>query len=441
MLNYISIFIYIFLYMLPFSFLRYYLFLKDLIIPVKWVATILISLTVIQAFGFIYLINQPWYIENYSLIYHYIFAFIFGMLSFIFIKEIFSKVMFIYLLMFCYSSFILGNSFFIETNFFPYYSLKYHYLINDIIKIILIAVTYPFIFYFLKNFLKNIMTNIESDIWKYIWINPLIFNAISVVNDFNNLNYRSFSFIILRYFIFIGTFLNCFFLLKALKQTELTVRLKEDIKYTNKQINLQREQYVLLNKNIEETKKTRHDLRHHVSLIQTFLHNKDYDKLELYFDQYQKSLPLDNELIFCKNYVVNTLLSHYTNLANNENISVEVDCKLPAKTFVSDLDFCIIIGNCFENAIDACKKIAEGKRFISIKSKSNNNFIGITIDNSFSGEIHKENDTFISTKNSNEHGIGISSVQSISAKYNGTSKFQIDNSNKLFKVSIFLKTP
>ncbi|OOM72896.1 sensory histidine kinase DcuS [Clostridium sp. BL-8] len=441
MLNYISTFIYIFLYMLPFAPLRYYPFLNHLIIPTKWVAAILISITIIQAFGFIYLVNQPWYIQNYSLIYHYIFAFIFGVLSFVFIKEIFSKVMFIYLLIFCYSNFILGNSFFIEANFFSYFSSKYHYLTNDIIKIILITITYPFVFYFLKKYLKNAMKNIESDVWKYIWINPLIFNAIGIITDFNNLNYKSFNFIILRYFIFIGTFVNCFFLFKALKQTELNVHLKEDIKYTNKQINLQREQYALLNKNIEETKKTRHDLRHHITLIQNLLNNKQYDKLKIYFDQYQKSLPLDNELIFCKNYMVNTLLSHYVNLANNENISVEVDCKLPAKTFVSDLDFCIIIGNCFENAIDACKKISEGKRFISIKSKNTNNFIGITIDNNFSGEIHKENDTFMSTKNSKEHGIGISSVHAVAAKYAGTSKFQVDNSNKLFKVSIFLKTP
>ena len=101
MFDNVSIFLYIFLELLPISIPRYYLFIDSLSIPIKWLASILVSLAVIEAFGFIYLINQPWCIEIYLVIYRYIFGFIFALLSFIFIKEKFSKVMFVYLMMLC----------------------------------------------------------------------------------------------------------------------------------------------------------------------------------------------------------------------------------------------------------------------------------------------------------------------------------------------------
>lgn len=437
----ILIFIYIFLDVLPFTIPRYYPFLDKLALPVKWLAFLLISITIVEAFGFIYLINQPWCMEIYLLIYRYIFIFLYAVLSFIIIKDSFPKVMFIYLLMLSYGAFILGNSHFIEARFFPLLSEQYPYLVNNITKITLLAITYPILFYFLENYFKKVMNVINSDIWKYIWIIPLIFCAIMAIYSPNSSRESTaeINFILLRYLNLIGAFFISFILLKTLKQTEINTRLEENIKYKKNQLNMQKEQYLMLHNNIEETKKARHDLRHHISLIQTFLKDKEYEKLQNYIDSYQNSLPIDNDIILCENYVVNAILCHYITLAKEENISVAVDLKIPTNTFIADLDFCIILGNCLENAIEGCKKITEGKKFISIKSKMTNYMIGFTIDNSFSGEIIKENNDFISTKKSEKHGLGISSVHAVASKYNGTAKFEVDALNNIFKASILLK--
>ena len=441
MFDNILIFIYVFLDILPFSIPRYYIFINYLAIPIKWLASILVSLTIIESLGFIYLINKPWCIEIYLLIYRYIFVFIFALLSFIFIKENFSKVMFVYLMIFCYGGFILGNAHFIEVRFFPGLSIKYPYLINDLVTIILIVITYPALFYFLKNYFRKVMNVINSDIWKYIWIIPLIFSSIGAIysSASSKENIYEIRFVFLRYLILIGTFFTCFILLKTLKQTEINTRLEEKIKYKKNQLNLQKEQYIILTKNIEETKNARHDLRHHISLIQTFIKDNEYKKSRDYISKYQNSLPIYNDLILCENYVVNAILCNYVNLAKNENISLSIDLKIPDRTFITDLDFCIILGNCLENAIEACTKIIEGEKFISIKSQITNYMIGLTIDNSFSGKILKEDNTFVSTKTSKEHGIGLSSVHAVAAKYDGTANFEVDANNKVFKVSILLK--
>lgn len=437
----ILIFIYIFFDLLPFAIPRYYLFLDRLAIPVKYLALLLISISVIEAFGFIYLINQTWCIEVYLLIYRYIFIFIYALLSFIIIKDYFPKVIFIYLMMFSYGSFVMGNAHFIEARFFPLLSEQYPYLVNNITQIVLLVITYPILFYFLKNYFKKVMNVVNSDIWKYIWIIPLIFCIITAIYspNYSSQNAAEIHFILLRYLNLIGAFFISFILLKTLKQTEINTRLEENIKYKKNQLNMQKEQYLMLSNNIEETKKARHDLRHHIYLIQTFLKDREYEKLQDYIDSYKNSLPIDNNIILCENYVVNAILCHYITLAKEENISVAVDLKIPSATFISDLDFCIILGNCLENAIEGCKKITEGKKFISIKSKLTNYMIGFTIDNSFSGEIIKENNDFISTKKSKKHGIGISSIHAVASKYDGTAKFEVDALNNIFKASILLK--
>lgn len=441
MLDTVLIFIYIILDLIPFAIPRYYLFLDRLAISIKCLTGILVSITVIEALGFIYLINQPWCLEVYLLIYRYTFVFIFAVISFIVIKDKFSKVMFIYLMILSYGSFISGNAHFIENHFFPDLSIEYPYLVNNLTKIILLTITYPILFYILKNYFKKVMNVIDSDIWKYIWLIPLLFSAIGVIYSSGDSkeNTAQLSFIALRYLILIGIFFTCFILLKTLKQTEINTRLEENIKYKKHQLNMQKEHYIMLTQTIEDTKKARHDLRHHISLIQSYLEQKEYEKLKDYINKYQNSLPIDNDLILCQNYAVNAIVCHYVKLAKEEDIYINVNLNIPASTFVADLDFCIILGNCLENAIEACKKITEGEKLISIKSQITNSMIGLTIDNSFCGKIIKEDSTFISTKNSKDHGIGISSVQAVAAKYDGNAKFEVDPLNKVFKVSILLK--
>lgn len=441
MLDNVLIFIYIFLDLIPFAIPRYYLFLDRLAIPIKWLASILLSIAVIEAFCFIYLINQPWCLEIYLFIYRYTFGFIFAVISFIVIKDKFSKVMFIYLIMFSYGAFILGNAHFIENRFFPNVSIEYPYLVNNLTKIILIVITYPILFYILKNYFKKVMNVIASDIWKYIWLIPLLFSAIGAIYSPGDSkeNTSQLSYIALRYLMLIGTFFTCFILLKTLKQTEINTRLEENIKYKKHQLNMQKEHYIMLTQTIEDTKKARHDLRHHISLIQSYLEQKEYEKLKDYINAYQNSLPIDNDLMLCHNYAVNAIVCHYVKLAREKDIYINVNLNIPASTFVADLDFCIILGNCLENAIEACKKITDDKKLISIKSQNTNSMIGLTIDNSFCGKIIKEDNTFISTKKSKDHGIGISSIQAVAAKYDGNAKFEADVKNKIFKVSILLK--
>jgi len=234
------------------------------------------------------------------------------------------------------------------------------------------------------------------------------------------------------------TFINIATTLSALilyigVQTEHTRNMSLRIRDMDIQQELQGEHYKMLRNHIDETRRARHDLRHHLSVFLSFIDKGETGKLVDYINEYQASLPEDTGITFCENYAVNSILSYYVGIAKKEGINVTVHTELPEKTGVSDTDLCIVFGNCVENAIEACRNVTEN-RFITINSETIGDMLSVTVDNSFDGELTKKGDVFLSRKH--DGGIGISSVRIVAHKYNGEARFKV--SGNVFQASVLL---
>jgi len=203
----------------------------------------------------------------------------------------------------------------------------------------------------------------------------------------------------------------------------------------NRQLALQGEHYNVLQTHITETKRAEHDLRHHLSVIQSYNNAGESKKLEEYLSNYIGSLPGKADITFCENFAVSAILQYYINIAGKEGIQVDVNTIVPGETGVSDSDLCIIFGNCVENAIEACRKL-EGEKFIKIRSNHTGKLLTINISNSFDGKLNKEGDSFMSRKHTGE-GIGISSVRAVVDKYGDSARFETDGN--VFRVVIILR--
>ena len=274
---------------------------------------------------------------------------------------------------------------------------------------------------------------------KGIWIVPLGFFIVSGLVSFFFYDYLTAYFspvymVASPLLLFISFGFNVL-LLRIINSASENALLEAEVKGINRQLELQGEQYNMLREHIAETKTARHDLRHHLSLLHSYINAGEYEKLKAYVDEYADSLSIDAEVFFCDNYAVNSILRHYAEIAKNDNIRFEVLLELPENTGVNDSDFCIVFGNCIENAIEACRKLDEG-RFIKISSKHTGKMLAITIDNSFDGKIEKAGDAFMSLNHEGE-GIGISSVKAIAAKYGGAAQFEAKND--VFQASIMLR--
>ena len=198
--------------------------------------------------------------------------------------------------------------------------------------------------------------------------------------------------------------------------------------------NLKNEYYKTLQTHITETKQARHDLRHHLSVFQSFIDAGDMEKLNGYLSEYVESLPGSMDLTFCENFAVNSILHYYFNIAEKEGIKVDIRVDVPVNTGIPDTDLCVIFGNCIENAIEACKRTDKDK-YIKVCSKQKGEMFTITIDNSFDGFLKKDGDKFLSLKHEGE-GIGISSVKAIVEKYGESAQFEADENE--FRATVIL---
>lgn len=97
-------------------------------------------------------------------------------------------------------------------------------------------------------------------------------------------------------------------------------------------------------------------------------------------------------------------------------------------------DIGVLYGNLLDNAIEACRKVPEGKRFIRLENKYQSGKLLLVITNSKTMEKNENLKT--TKKDSYSHGRGILSVQRVAEKYNGTAGFT--DKGEVFEASVIL---
>jgi type II secretory pathway pseudopilin PulG len=179
----------------------------------------------------------------------------------------------------------------------------------------------------------------------------------------------------------------------------------------------------------------RHDLRHHLHLINGYLVDNNLTEMKKYITELEKNIDNTVTIKYCDNNAVNLILSPYINRASNEKIMVEYQVYIPKDCEVSDMDLCIILSNAIENAINACMNIKDiNNRRISISCKSKNNKLFIQVANNFIGEVTFAEGMPISAEEN--HGFGTKSIVATVQKYSGLCSFTAESG--VFRTRVIL---
>ncbi len=210
-------------------------------------------------------------------------------------------------------------------------------------------------------------------------------------------------------------------------------------KQTREQLIMQNEQNILamqvsalqaraetLKESEEKTILYRHDLRHHLHLINGYLADDKLVEIKKYITEIEQSIDDTVSIKYCDNNAVNLILSPYINRAKNERIMVESQVYIPKECEVSDMDLCIILSNAIENAINACMNIKDiNDRRINISCKSKNDKLFIQVSNNFIGEVKFVEDMPVSAEEN--HGFGTKSIAATVQKYCGLYSFTVES--------------
>ncbi|MDE7007097.1 MAG: GHKL domain-containing protein [Lachnospiraceae bacterium] len=162
----------------------------------------------------------------------------------------------------------------------------------------------------------------------------------------------------------------------------------------------------------------RHDYHNHMQVMKAQLALGNLEEIQEYLNALEKELDHVDTLVKSGNLMTDAILNSKLTLARRQKIRINCNAKIPERISVEDVDLCVILGNLMDNALEACKQIAEENRFLRIYMKVNKSQLYLSIQNSAKEDPDFNEQNYITKKRGN-HGLGMKRVQTAVEKYQG----------------------
>ena len=163
----------------------------------------------------------------------------------------------------------------------------------------------------------------------------------------------------------------------------------------------------------------RHDYRNHIQTMKAYAAAEDWDAIKRYLDLLDDDLTTVDTVIKTGNPMADAILNSKISRAKSKNIQVIADADIPLTLKSSEIDLCCIIGNLFDNAIEASLKLPEDRRMIRVYMDMRNTQLYISFTNLTAGKkLKKEGKLFRSTKGKG-HGFGLVRIDAIVERLDG----------------------
>lgn len=272
--------------------------------------------------------------------------------------------------------------------------------------------------------------------WLGFCVIPLLFSAFAYANGNYNLDWITFQRVSVNSVFFLALTLAAYsLLLRSFRQTREQLALQSERHLLETQITAARLRLEALKESHEKTIIYRHDMRHHLNLINAYLEDNNEAAARAYITEVGNAILGTAIEEYCGNYAVNLILSSYISKARDAQIATKTLINLPESNAISDMDLCVILANAIENAVNACSRVANVEdRFLTVSCTTKNGKLLLQIINSYPGEVQLNNNRAITVDQ--DHGVGIKSITAVAQKYGGFCSFTADKG--VFRARIIL---
>ena len=171
-----------------------------------------------------------------------------------------------------------------------------------------------------------------------------------------------------------------------------------------------------------ELRKFRHDIKNHYLSLYNLLEENKIDSAKEYLNSISKMVSEP------RNYILNTgnplfdsLISDKVSYAKKNGITVDAQVLLTSKLDMDNFDICVLFGNAFDNAIEACLSIeSDQEKIIRFQLKTHRKILNVVLSNTANEpKIDDLGDIQTSKEDSQNHGFGLKNIASIVDKYHG----------------------
>ena len=186
------------------------------------------------------------------------------------------------------------------------------------------------------------------------------------------------------------------------------------------QVSLAKTHYDEVETMYNEMRGWRHDYKHHIGVLKSYATTGETDLLINYLNDLDENLTLTDQRLKTGNKMTDAILNSKIGLARDRGIQVLAEVQIMTALTTPEIDLCIIIGNLFDNAMEASMALPESERLIRIyMTVKQNNQLYLSFTNfTATKKLTKTNGIFKTTKG-NGHGFGLVRIDHIVERHSG----------------------
>lgn len=354
------------------------------------------------------------------------------------VKEHPGKILFTLLMLSNIADFVVVCSKCIEGQIFPALARQqYRWSFSVVMAAVQIVILLPLFIYIKRVYTKAAKKEAGRSVWRYLWLIPATFYVIWFDHLYGSGKTSLEAALMPSHSVFLfcinlGAFLIYHIVTILVNEYDKNMSLEKK----NHMLSLENLQYNYLHNKMMETRKVRHDMRHHAVVMEGYLRDEKYEELKTYLAGWLQTIPEDSSVVFCPDYTLNLLLLYFAQQAKEHDIDFTVHAALPEETGIAGSDLSVILGNLLENAVDACAAQKSKDRRIVFRGKADRSALYFTIDNTMEGELRRDKEGRLLSVKHEGPGLGLESVRDIVSRYNGV--LRTEQKGGVFCASVFL---
>lgn len=200
---------------------------------------------------------------------------------------------------------------------------------------------------------------------------------------------------------------------------------------------LAKESYEKIKTHLREVGALKHEIKNHLTAMQTYLKDGRYEEAESYLEMYAGQAKVVTDAVYHSHFLINAMVGHLLQETRNKNIRVDLNLK-PGPVHISDPDLYSLLSNILGNALEACTSVpVERERFIKLTIARREPYLYITCQNSRVGELIHMDGKLQTNKKESGHGYGVWIVEKIADTYDGFVDTDFDQ--QTFTITVALK--
>lgn len=221
--------------------------------------------------------------------------------------------------------------------------------------------------------------------------------------------------ILLLLILMIISYCMVFGLLAEQRRAEQLARNNEVLKNSSHQL---LHELKMLEENEKKTAIFRHDMRHHLLTLLSYLDSGQYQRMKEVLSKLEGEMETSQRHRYCRNVVLNSIFNYYGELAAQGGVEYDIQLAVPERLLVQEDEVASVCSNLLDNAVQASLKEERERTWIRVRMSQDKERLMIKVENSFTGTCRISDDTGLPlTSNGEGHGFGMRSIAAFAEKY------------------------